>query len=412
MNRIYCMKNVAHVCLYGAVWGLLLVSATQFVGCSDEEEGTGAGGGQSCRDDNDCAADEWCSIEFGIDDTGECEPLDPFATPDDGLLGGSNTGRTTDDTSTDGGNCLSDTECPRGFECSGGRCVELGSNTSNTTTNNGTTGSNNGTTDTTIGPTTPTGGCSADAECNPSEECCSDGVCRLRGMCGGNTDPVPGGACGSSAECVPSEECCNNGFCQVRGTCGGNTSGPTPNGPCASSADCIASQECCSDGFCSNRGTCGGGGGDAAQCAPACNQMTLCTDQICPTTVIDYDACVQICSEDPATFGAELVLSLSCPELNESFCADPNFPASCSCSGTGGGTATFGSCAWIFECFDGCAENDDICLQSCYDSANFIAQLYYDTLSDCARLFCAPDYTNECIETQCAFELDTCFNDN
>ena len=77
-----------------------------------------------------------------------------------------------------------------------------------------------------------------------------------------------------------------------------------------------------------------------------------------------------------------------------------------------GGTATQGTCAWIFDCFDGCPDNDTTCAQGCYSSANFTAQFLYDDLSFCAEFWCAPDYATTCLETWCVSEINACFADN
>ena len=198
---------------YGVARGaLLVVLAVGWIGCSDAEEEAGAGSGaQSCQRDTDCESDEWCRIEFGIEDFGTCEPLDPFASDDDdntddggSLLTGGSNGATTDGGGGGDQNCLAATECPRGFECSGGRCVELGSggNQSSNGSMDGTTG------DAMTGVSNSTsGGCSGDAECDVSEECCGDGVCRARGQCDASTsDPVEDGPCSSGADCLAFQE--------------------------------------------------------------------------------------------------------------------------------------------------------------------------------------------------------------
>ncbi len=75
---------------------------------------------------------------------------------------------------------------------------------------------------------------------------------------------------------------------------------------------------------------------DGGICQDACQQVADCLDQVCTMQIIDVAACTQQCEADPAAFGADQILLLSCQELNDAlldqFCAeDPNIAQVCEC---------------------------------------------------------------------------------
>lgn len=54
-------------------------------------------------------------------------------------------------------------------------------------------------------------------------------------------------------------------------------------------------------------------------CADACDRLVMCTEMDCPGTV-DRNACIAQCEPDPVGFQAELILTLTCAEINQAIC--------------------------------------------------------------------------------------------
>jgi hypothetical protein len=88
-----------------------------------------------------------------------------------------------------------------------------------------------------------------------------------------------------------------------------------------------------------NQNNTNNGGGE---CAEACDYLGSCLDEICSQPVLDPDACLGQCEQDPGQFVQ--LLQASCEELNGSLCqANPQLGQVCECPGSGPGNTNAGA---------------------------------------------------------------------
>ncbi len=200
------------------------------------------------------------------------------------------------DTSND--QCTEESDCRRGMVCRNGRCVPEDTDPDREDPVPDPGGDLNPVPDPDPDPEPDPepdpGLCTGGADCEAFEECCDDGQCRDRGMCGADVDPDPDpepGLCTGGADCEVFEECCDDGQCRERGSCDGD---PTPPG---------------------NNGN---GGGDASQCQQACQHFLNCTSLLfCVVPLTDLATCTTLCMQDP---GFTEVLGSDCSDVNDSTC--------------------------------------------------------------------------------------------
>ena len=70
-------------------------------------------------------------------------------------------------------------------------------------------------------------------------------------------------------------------------------------------------------------------------CQAACTQLVTCMDQVCTQPIVEQGACEQQCNQNPAEFQADLIISLSCEEIQgailDQACGDPQVQMVCDC---------------------------------------------------------------------------------
>ncbi|HSW60565.1 MAG TPA: hypothetical protein VLJ60_07170 [bacterium] len=76
-------------------------------------------------------------------------------------------------------------------------------------------------------------------------------------------------------------------------------------------------------------------------------------------------------------------------------------------SGNTGDSAP-GDCEDIFMCMNGCGENDDACLQACYDAGTAAGKSEYDSWQTCFSAACSSDTTAQCSVDNCPTESAKC----
>ena len=246
--------------------------------------------------------------------------------------------------------------------------------------------------------------CAGELQCYSADPNATSGTCvapcSSSSDCSGSDVCTPLGSQGSY--CIPAGSGGGGG-----GTTGGTTGGDTTGGTGGTTGGTTGGGT--TGGGTTGGGTTGGTTGGGSVCDEACAKLDSCTVPICPGPVIDQASCLAQCEPDPAGFQADLIVSLSCDEINASLCSDPQFAQTCDCGGSGGGD----TCADIYQCLVECGQ-DQACSQSCFDGGSAEGQQQINALLQCFQDFCADATTDaefqECAEGNCGNEINACFS--
>ncbi|MFN3198740.1 MAG: hypothetical protein ACE366_10075 [Bradymonadia bacterium] len=152
----------------------------------------------------------------------------------------------------------------------------------------------------------------------------------------------------------------------------------------------------------------GGGGGNPPPAGDdlSCSEMLTCF-QGCGQ---NDQACLQDCFQRSTPQAQQLYNSIAqCIEANggnQEACQN-EIQACFGDNGGGGGNPPPGddlSCNEMLGCFQSCGQNDQACLQNCFQSATPQAQQLYNTIAECIE-------ANGGDQEACQNEIQACFND-
>jgi hypothetical protein len=194
---------------------------------------------------------------------------------------------------------------------------------------------------------------------------------------------------GEVVECIPD---CEGKICGDDG-CDGSCGTQPPGVSCT--PDCSL-QECGSDG---SGGFCGNGNPDTE----GCPWELECVEGLCVDENECYLNCDGVeCGPDGCGGACGVCPCESC-EPTEIYCID----GQCRSNGCGFGDA----CICIFECFETCDKEDQVCFQNCVNSATIEAQFVYNSLINCLDQSCY--YFDDCPDNvweECQEEYLACFH--
>jgi len=168
---------------------------------------------------------------------------------------------------------------------------------------------------------------------------------------------------------------------------------------------------------------------DMCACPEACGAGGLCDNAVCATaTCAEAYDCMVNCGEDQACLTgcyydagpegrAQLDALFQCLDTNCGSASDYQACAESKCAtqidacfAIGTGELT---CAEVYDCFYGCAQDDNACVNACYGQGSSEAQSQVMGLSQCLNQYCASQTTNDgfmdCLAANCIDPYYACF---
>ncbi len=162
-----------------------------------------------------------------------------------------------------------------------------------------------------------TDGYCSEAGCEDDTDCGGAGVCAQTGVLGAGYCLL---ACDPGEE--PAQNACRDGYaCQ-------DLAGDRTVGACLPA--CVQDADCGTGGSCNEQtGQCETR--DDALCSDACGYIARCVGGICDDSPFDAQACARECALQPGVFGANEIVQLDCPAIQEGFCAQSGMSDACMC---------------------------------------------------------------------------------